>query len=157
MAEIPEKGSLMRRFYLLMTVSVFLGSRAWAGDASGVEALSWMAGTWKQTEGGVTTREAWLAPIDGAMSGMTQTTRPGKPAMFEMKGVIYTAYIQGQPPTAFLLKSGPMGLAMFENPKHDFPQRVIYQQCGRDLCARIEGTMNGIPASKSWKYARVRP
>jgi hypothetical protein len=42
---------------------------------------------------------------------------------------------------------------VFENPAHDFPQRVIYWKDGNDLCARIEGTMNGKAESEEWKWS----
>lgn len=69
---------------------------------------------------------------------------------------MFTAIVPGQPPTPFVLKSGPDDEAVFENARHDFPQRVIYRRCGEQLCARIEGVIKGEPASQSWTYRRLR-
>ena len=126
--------------------------------------FSWMVGTWSQTKAGTTTREMWLSPLDGAMSGVTQTNTGGKLVSVEVAsittepaGVTFTARPQGQPPTPFVLRPGKTGEAVFENLAHDFPQRVIYRRCGQDLCARIEGTMYGKAQAMDWRYKRVSP
>jgi hypothetical protein len=33
---------------------------------------------------------------------------------------------------------------------------VIYRRCGADLCARIEGTLDGKLQGRDWRYARLR-
>lgn len=129
-----------------------------------IDDLAWMAGAWTQTDDrGVTTRETWLAPLGGAMAGVGQTTRPGGRTSFEFMsitpspaGPTFTARIEGQTPTPFVLKPGEAGVAVFENLDHDFPQRVIYRPCGEDLCGRIEGVVDGQTRAVDWRYARVR-
>jgi len=64
-------------------------------------------------------------------------------------------YVGGQPATPFVLRSGKPGEAVFENPDHDFPQRVIYRRCDADLCARIEGTVGGQVRGMDWRYRRL--
>lgn len=126
--------------------------------------LGWLAGTWSQAKDGKTVREMWLPPQDGAMAGLTLTTRPGKPPVAEFAkitvepaGVTYTAIVGRQPPTPFVLKSASADEVVFENLDHDFPQRVFYRRCGRDLCAGIEGTMKGKLEREEWRYRRARP
>jgi hypothetical protein len=121
-----------------------------------------MTGTWREIDGTTVTREIWLAPLDGAMGGVGQTTKPGKPAKFEYMsitaepaGVTFTAVLKGQAPTPFVLKPGPDGEAVFENLAHDFPQRVIYRRCGVQLCGSIAGVTEGKSLSIEWRYDRV--
>ena len=46
---------------------------------------------------------------------------------------------------------------VFENAKHDFPQRVIYRKDANGaLHARIEGTLNGKLESEDWTYKAER-
>lgn len=126
--------------------------------------LSWLAGSWTYQAGGKTVSETWSRPVGGAMGGVGQTTGAGKPARFEFMtitpeaaGPTFTAYVDGQPATPFVMKpGGPAGEAVFENLQHDFPQRVIYRQCGEDLCARIEGLMDGKLQGMEWRYSRVK-
>jgi hypothetical protein len=128
-----------------------------------IERLAWMAGAWREAKDGVVTREVWLAPEGGAMSGATQTNRPGRPVRHEFETitttpegqVVYTPIIQGVAPTPFALKPGPDGEAVFERASDEFPKRVIYRRCGPDLCARIEGLVSGQLRSQEWRYSRA--
>ena len=146
-----------------MIVAAILAAAATVSQP--VDKLAWMAGAWRETKAGVVTREVWLAPLGGAMSGVTQTNRPGKPAQHEFEtittgpdgAVAYTPIIRGVEPTPFALKPGPDGEAVFERAGDDFPKRVIYRRCGPDLCARIEGVVNGKLQGKDWRYVKVAP
>ena len=146
----------------LAFVLLLCAAPAAAGEPPTVADLAWMSGSWMQEAAGKTVRETWNAPYQGAMGGVGQTHRPGKPVSTEFMtitaqsaGVTYTAYTGGQPPTPFVLKPGKPGEAVFENLAHDFPQRVIYRKCDQDLCARIEGTIEGQLRGMDWRYRRV--
>lgn len=144
-------------------IAALFAAAAIAG--AGAERLAWMAGAWSETKDGVVTRETWLAPVGGAMSGATQTNRPGRPVRHEFETittsadgqVVYTPIIQGVAPTPFALKPGADGEAVFERVSDEFPKRVIYRKCGPDLCARIEGVVKGELKGQDWRYARVAP
>jgi hypothetical protein len=134
-----------------------------AAPADDVAKLSWMAGTWTQQKDGATVRETWLAPLGGAMGGAGQTNAPGKPAFVEnMKitaekaGATFTYLPPGQTPVPFVLISAKDGEATFENRANDFPQRVTYRRCGADLCARIEGAVQGKLQFEEWHYTRAK-
>jgi hypothetical protein len=143
---------------------MILAMLAAAGLAADVAKLDWLAGSWVQEKPGALVREMWLPPREGAMAGVTLTTRPGKPAMVEFakitvepEGVTFTAIVGRQPPTPFVMLPGKDGEAVFENKAHDFPQRVFYRRCGVDLCAGIEGVVNGKAEREEWRYARAKP
>jgi Domain of unknown function (DUF6265) len=132
--------------------------------AADVAKLDWLAGTWVQEKPGAVVREMWLPPRDGAMAGVTLTTRPGKPPIAEYakitvepEGVTFTAVVGRQPPTPFVMLRGKAGEAVFENKAHDFPQRVFYRRCGADLCAGIEGVVKGKAEREEWRYVRAKP
>jgi hypothetical protein len=142
-------------------ILAMLAAAAVAGG--GVNDLGWLAGSWAQSKDGKTVREMWLPPQEGAMAGVTLTPRPGKPAVAEFAkitlepaGVTYTAIVGRRPPTPFVLKSAGPGEVVFENLAHDFPQRVFYRRCGRDLCAGIEGQVKGRLEREEWRYRRAR-
>jgi len=44
---------------------------------------------------------------------------------------------------------------VFENPEHDFPQRILYRLDGGMLHARIEGVVDGEPLSSEWTWSRA--
>jgi hypothetical protein len=150
------------RIALALAIST-LALPAFAAPADDVARLAWMAGSWTQEAGGVTTRETWLAPLGGVMAGAGQTNAPGKKPFIsyyrisaEPAGATFTAILPGQPPTPFVLVPGKDGEAVFENKAHDFPQRVIFRRCGAELCGRIEGTVQGKLESEEWRYTRLK-
>ena len=44
--------------------------------------------------------------------------------------------------------------AVFANPEHDFPARIVYWREGDELLARIEGTLRDKPAAVEWRFAK---
>jgi hypothetical protein len=124
--------------------------------------LAWMAGSWASDSAGVREEEHWMAPIGGMMAGMHRDVRGGKARSFEFfriaetdSGIFYLSQPQGRPVTPFALKELGARRVVFENAKHDYPQRVMYW-LGDDgsLRARIEGTIRGGEHATEWKWPR---
>jgi hypothetical protein len=120
-----------------------------------VDGLSWLAGCWaRETSARVEpgSGEQWLAPAAGAMLGMSRTIRGGKMIEYEFMRIsqtaegqlVYTAMPSGQRETSFALTSQTERELVFENPGHDFPQRIIYRlDNGGRLLARAEALRAG--------------
>lgn len=120
--------------------------------------LDWMSGYWLACEGGETA-ETWVGAGRGVLMG-TSLSDGGfeflRIAPNETGAVTYYAMPGGRaPPTAFPLVSNAGRRAVFENPEHDFPQRVIYHRDGETMTARIEGAMNGQDQHMEWRFARA--
>lgn len=114
--------------------------------------IAWLAGCWTQQGRETGSVEQWMAPAGGLMLGMARTLKNGRVVEFEFMQIradadgqlSYIAQPQGRPPTEFKLLRQGDAQAVFENPAHDFPQRVGYRRDAADrLTARIEGTMKG--------------
>ncbi len=62
---------------------------------------------------------------------------------------------RGRPALRFGVKEMTSKRVVFENAKHDFPQRILYW-LGEDgrLHARIEGTLRGKAESEDWVWSR---
>jgi hypothetical protein len=130
-----------------------------------VTSLAWMAGTWGGANGGVENEESWTKPRGGAMLGVHRDVRAGRMVGFEFlridsekDGITYWASPGGRAATPFRLKESGPRRVVFENPAHDFPQRILYW-LGDDgkLNARIEGTLQGKPGAEEWSWTRVAP
>jgi hypothetical protein len=135
--------------------------RAADGDA-GVARFAWLAGCWALDAAEPGSGEQWMMPAGGTMLGAGRTVKGGQTVSFEFMqlrvqpdGVVaFIAQPSGRPPTAFpLLRAGERE-AVFENPQHDFPRRVMYARQGERLQARIEGTRNGV--ARGIDFAMVR-
>ena len=141
--------------YLLISFNVLLIGLAPAAVSHAkddVDQLDWLGGCWSMESGSRTISEQWMRPSGGMVIGMSRTVSNGQTVAYEFLtisnkaegGVELVARPSGQPEAAFTMMPGSNGEATFENPTHDFPQRIIYRATGRDtLYARIEGTLGG--------------
>ena len=103
-----------------------------------------------------------MAPAGGVMLGTSRTVSNGRAVAHEFMQiredagrVAFVARPSGQAEASFaLITSGPRG-AIFENPAHDFPQRVIYRLVGTTLTGRVEGLQTGKPRSADFPMQKV--
>jgi hypothetical protein len=122
----------------------------------------WMAGSWRLDDRGTRVEEVWTNANGNLMLGMSKTVTAKGKVNFEFVRIAevdgklaYIAQPQGQPLTTFPLKSLDATRVVFENLKHDFPQRILYWRKGEQLCARIEGNMGGKVEGEEWCYSAV--
>jgi hypothetical protein len=149
----------------LLLVLAVAGSLLGTADQPTKPALSdlaWMAGSWSGTTArGIEMEEHWTAPKGNSMIGIHRDVVKGRTALFEFlrieqqgEQIVYLSMPNGRSPaTAFPLKEVSGTRVVFENPAHDFPQRIIYWMDGADLRARIEGTMKGKAAGEEWRWS----
>ena len=126
-------------------------------------ALAWMAGCWARRAGTRLVEEQWMAPRGGVMLGAGRTTRGDTLVEYEALRIeeagdtlVYVASPSRQA-TARFRAAGVVGDSVrFDDPAHDFPQRVGYARRGADsLLAWIEGTQDGRPRRVELPYGRV--
>ena len=158
----------MRRFVVFLCVAMAVWTVAPAAGrqtGSPLDGLAWMAGCWKSERGGMIVEEQWMAPAGGAMLGTSRTVRDGRVVEFEFleiraraDGVDYVAHPSGQATTAFRLTAPAADGrdAVFENPGHDFPRRIVYRhEPDGSMHARIEGDRGGQPRVIDFSKIRV--
>lgn len=128
-----------------------------------VDELAWLAGCWSAVRQDGVTEEHWMKPVGGTMLGMSRTVRGGKTTEYEflqirnVNGTLsYVAKPSGQAEATFAVKSIADGEVVFDNPAHDFPQRIIYRRTTGGVTARIEGTMNGKARGIDFPYRRCQ-
>ena len=114
--------------------------------------LAWLSGCWAASNQEAGSREQWMPPAGGTMLGVNRTVRDSKTVAFEFMRIIerddggleFIASPSGKGTTSFFMVSVNDREVIFENPDHDFPQRIIYRLLSdEDLLGRIEGTING--------------
>ena len=113
-----------------------------------LSAIAFMTGCWTgPSSNGATIEERYSETAENLMIGMTRYVRSGRVVDFEFTTVertdtsfVMTPHPRGVQSDAFPLKEASEGRAVWENLKHDFPQRIIYRAgAGGSLIARIEG------------------
>jgi hypothetical protein len=95
------------------------------------------------------------------MFAISRTITAGKTSDFEFlriektsDGITYFAAPKGRnPPTPFKAVRIEDRRVVFENPQHDYPQRVIYwREADGTMHARIEGNERGKEKSSEWTW-----
>lgn len=126
--------------------------------------LQWLAGCWELRTASRLTHEHWMPPLGGLMLGMSRTVVNGVAREHEALRIAvaagrlaYIAQPGGQPATTFGATLVSDTLVVFENPGHDFPQRIRYaRRAGSDsLTARIEGERGGATRAIAFPMARI--
>ncbi len=153
---------IARRFAAALALFVLTFTFAPARAAS-LASLAWMTGSWSGIQDGVTSEEHWSTPQGGLMLGMHRDVKEGRAVSFEFLRVVargdslvYVALPRGRNETPFPMKSLAGKRVVFENPQHDFPQRILYWQTRpNELHARIEGTLNGKEEFEEWTWKRT--
>lgn len=121
-----------------------------------IDDLKWLAGAWVGTrgaQGSTSIEERWSPPLGGAMLAVSRTVSRGRMGAFEFLriierdgGLVYIAQPGGTSPTEFVLTELSETRAVFENPRHDYPKRIVYElSADGDLSATIGFTKGGTP------------
>ena len=113
-------------------------------EPADLKKLEWLSGTWAMEKDGTTTEEHWR-PLQGTTLMGTSHTFDAKSSKFfeflritAMRGTIaYIASPQGMKPTVFPLAKLEDGVVVFENPQHDYPQRIRYEKTDKGVTATI--------------------
>jgi hypothetical protein len=118
--------------------------------------IAWLSGAWVGTRSsGSSTEERWSPPLGGAMLGVSRTVNTsGRMVAFEYLriveregGLVYIAQPGGASPTEFVMseltsENGSMR-AVFDNPRHDYPKRIVYERSAEGGLSATIGFMKG--------------
>jgi len=120
-----------------------------AGNALTITDLAWIAGDWESDlTGRAVSEEHWTRPAAGTMIGMSRTRVGDRTVSYEFlrieergDSIYYIASPKGLcPATDFKLTRASGQEAVFENPEHDFPKRIIYRKNSQGgLTAIVDG------------------
>ena len=137
----------MRKRLIVLLLAACAAAPASASEDT-LAKLGWLQGCWAADGAERGSGEHWMSPAGGSMLGMSRTVRKGRTAEYEVLRIAsgpdgklaFTAQPSGQPQASFTLVREDGESFVFENPAHDFPQRIIYRRVGNSgLHARIEG------------------
>ena len=144
---MPSMRMLVAGLWLMLTCS------AAAADCRSLESVEWILGEWTSTAGEVSIREYWHRVSDLTFEGesITRSLADDDIVNYETlrlvsmsDGVFYIAKVaHNEFPVPFRLTRCGEREAVFENPLHDAPERLVYRLLqGADAGAlevRVEG------------------
>lgn len=146
-----------------VVLAMLAGAAGAHAQTSTIQDVAWLHGCWELRDGDRVVEERWMPPRAGSMIGVGRTTRGD--TLIEHEYVVlserggrlaYEAHPSGQATTTFMSKPISGREVVFEDPAHDFPQRVGYRSTGPgQLLAWVEGTMNGKARRIEFAYRLV--
>ncbi|MCW3104654.1 MAG: hypothetical protein JWO09_3094 [Bacteroidetes bacterium] len=130
-----------------------------------LSSFSWLAGKWVGKYDTVPIFEQWK-PAEGNVMYGRGGVLAGKDTAFAEEisieeredGLYYVAVVKGNPaPAAFKFTGFKNDTAVFEDPKHDFPQRVLYYKNGDGtFYACIDGRFKGKYVKEEFSYKKAQ-
>lgn len=132
-----------------------------------IDKAGWLTGTWQSNASGRQMLETWVKLDDSTFAGKGRLVRKGDTLLLESVSLeqrggqlYYVPTVTGQNngmPVRFTLTAIDSRQMVFENPAHDFPQKVSYTLVSPDsLLAEISGTLNGVLQTRQFAMRRLR-
>jgi hypothetical protein len=139
-----------------------------SGNYPEMTKAAWLVGKWQnQIKNGVLT-ETWTKVNDSTYTARSYFVKTkGDTLHLEaitlaetQSGVTYTPVVQGQnnnQPVSFTLISSTDNELVFENPRHDYPNKIVYRKVSTDsIVAEISGTQQGKPFSERYPMGKSK-
>ena len=147
----------------LVFLALLVTSPAVAQGASRISSVSWLTGCLEMRRGNRVVEEQRMPERAGTMVGMGRSVGARGLDDYELTVIqedggrlLYVAHPRRQPVATFVASIASADSVVFENPEHDFPQRVGYRRIGADsVLAWIDGTSNGKKQRMEFPYRRV--
>lgn len=155
----------MKKYWLALSSVILLSAGIGAQENSPeMWKVGFISGCWKGGDKVQILEEQWTKPAGQSMLGVGRTIKDGKTEFYEFlqirersDGIFYIAEPNGEKAVSFKLVKLNDSQAIFENPQHDFPQRIIYQKTiDGSLLASLEGTESGKAKRVEFAMKRVR-
>ena len=149
----------MKRMPIAFALALAAAPAAAEGPAD-LAAVEWLAGIWATETGSRWTEERWAPPRGGVMLGTSLSGKGDVASSYEFMRITADAGGRiafwgapgGKPAVPFRLISADRSEAVFENPGHDFPTRIVYRRTGSGMTATVAGP-NGANR-QTWRYKR---
>jgi hypothetical protein len=122
---------------LLTLLVIIIPAVASSQNCTSLDTLHWMLGKWQEEDSKKTTIEIWTKVSSQTFDGSAQTLskKDDKVTFYESLrlvgmagGLFYLAKVShNEFPVPFKLTECSERKAVFENPTHDFPKKIVYQ------------------------------
>ena len=127
-----------------------------------LSALKWLAGSWKGEMWGGQFHAYYSTPEGGRILSHSFLKKGGRQAFYEFEKfdvqqgeVVYIPYPGGRQAAHFLLKESPANRAVFENPKKDYPTRIVFERREKLLVITLTDPFGKNPKKEVFRLNRV--
>ncbi len=124
--------------------------------------LGWLPGCWERTTRTGQAFELWSPGQAGELTGSARVINPDRDRQTERLRIyrrgdtlVYEAHPVDQALTVFPLRAHGSDSLVFENPAHDFPQRIVYRRVGSDSLIAMVSNISGGGRPLRFAFRRV--
>jgi hypothetical protein len=146
---------------ILLLLAIVSCKKSETKEYEKIKIANWLIGTWENNtvEGNLT--ETWKKTNDSTFQAQSFFIKGKDTLHFETislnqidEELEYNALVKGQnndKSVRFVLTASTENQLVFENPKHDYPQKISYTKINKDnLIAEISGIQLGKPISEKY-------
>ena len=153
--------------YLLITQLLLITQYAFSQSNPIPSIKKWIVGSWKTSLPKGYIVETWSYENDSTFKSTSHIIKPNGDSILQetvnleykksiTNYVVTTADQNDNLPVSFKLIKNQNNKLIFENPKHDFPQRITYKLISKNkILAWIEGTIKGKFKKKEFEMERI--
>lgn len=153
---------------ILILVTIFIFSSCQKSKVvSKIVVADWLLGNWENNSADGNLSESWKKVNDSIYDGESYFIKGKDTLHFEkiqmkQKGedLFYIATVKGQnndKPVTFKHNDTIEKQLVFENPRHDFPQKIVYSQITKDsIIIQISGIQQGKPSSERFSMKKSK-
>jgi hypothetical protein len=157
----------MKKAILILIIVLTFTSCLKSKEASKIVVADWLLGKWENNSADGNLSESWKKVNDSIYDGESYFIKGKDTLHFEkiqmkQKGeaLFYIATVKGQnndKPVTFKHNDTIEKQLVFENPKHDFPQKIVYSQITKDsIVIQISGIQQGKPSSERFSMKKSK-
>lgn len=133
-----------------------------------LQKAKWLIGVWEKTDSLGTLQETWVAKDDSTFLGQSYYIQNKKDTLHneqieliqEGEHLIYSATVKGEnndTPIPFQMTKDEDSLLVFENPKHDYPQKIQYKLFkNNSLIATVSGKQKGKISLENYPMTKIK-
>ena len=157
----------MKKVILILIIALTFASCGKPKVVSKIVVADWLLGNWENKSADGDLLESWKKINDSIYDGESYFIKGKDTLHFEkiqmkQKGetLLYIATVKGQnndKPVTFVHNDTIEKQLVFENPKHDFPQKIVYSQITKDsIVIQISGIQQGKPSSERFSMKKTK-
>lgn len=157
----------MKKVILSLLIILSFASCQKSKEVSKIVAADWLLGNWENKSDDGDLLDTWTKVNDSIYDGESYFIKGKDTLHFEkiqmkQKGeaLFYIATVKGQnndKPVTFIHNDTIEKQLVFENPKHDFPQKIVYSRITKDsIIIQISGIQQGKPSSERFSMKKSK-
>ena len=137
-------------------------------DYNELQKANWLLGEWEKTDSLGTLKESWQTLDDSTFVCQSYYIINKKDTVHneqiqlteDQEHLIYSATVKGEnndEPVSFQMTMDEDSLLVFENPKHDYPQKITYKlKKDNTLLATVSGKLSGKVSTESYPMKKIK-